>query len=910
MVVTKMSEDSLALSESGTKGYNLFSMTKAKLPVPEWIVIGTSAFKQFIEYSEIKHHLDQTLNSISLNQVSSNSLTCVSNTIRTLILSAPLPDDLEDEIICAYKSLNSNLIAVRSSVADKGSSQFSFAGQHSTFLDVTNHEDAIKYLKECWISAFSPQAISYRILHKISLTLFSIDMAVIFQKMILPAKSGMLFTCNNKNNDTESITINSLYGVGEGFLKGILDVDTYTFNKTKSRITSLSIVNKQFELKRELPNGGVTTNPLPKHLQTIPCLSNQEIIELANIANTVELHFNSPQEIEWAWTEKEGFCILQSRPVCIAPLLKKTQSQSRLSSNDLGNTLTYPLTFGFMEHYYHHAFLQLCQSMSMSKKEIHAIDPYLENMLGSIFGRTYFNILNLYHLTSLILPGIKNRRAYIDFTTGYQDIHSDSLSKREEKLPNRNTSRSVFRKLISTIRCFWYNCRMKNLMKQFCAFFDLTCTEFTSYDFSKMSADEIYKHYQILEKKVFTKWKIPSINNFLSMIYFKQFRSLTKRWLSHIDTNLEKDLLLTINSDSCRTIGSTKALARITSIIRQNKTLQDMVSNTTPEMCHHALTDPQFDDVNKIITKHLISDNHQNDQFDLTLFYSSIQNNLKHDKSISSLDKVSENEKEFYAEKLINKHLKGIRKYVYNKFLNKTRQAVKNREIAHSYKTRINGIVNSMFQGIGHDYARNNIIKNYEDIFYLDFEQLKNTLNGNLSTPQIQQLIQIKKEQYKNFKQIDPPARIVTSGPVYWLNNLDDQSLRNQAPARSLKLKGNSAFGGIIKAKVRVITDFSDIKDVHDEILVTSIIDSNLMQHFPTIAGLIVERGSQLSHTVTIAREFGVPVVIGVMDITSILKTGMTIRLDGTTGTIEVLNHTPKDVSGFANVKKGKFLIY
>ena len=882
MLVTKMSENSLALSESGVKGHSLFSMTNAKLPVPPWIIIGKSAFKQFKEYSEIEHIIDQALSSIALCHVTLENLISVSNTIRNVILSAPIPDDLEHEICSAYKLIDSKYIAVRSSVVDKDSPKYSFAGQYSNFLFITTFEDAIRSLKECWVSAFSPRALAYRTMHKLPLSSSSIDMAVIFQKMVSSEKSGVLITANPINGDSESISINALFGVGEGFSNGMLDVDTYKFSKSQNRITLLSIVNKQFEFKLKSPDGGLAQLPLPNHLQNISCLSNQEIIELVNIGKKIEQHYNAPQEIEWAWTENEGFSVLQSRSVNLTLPIEKIQNQRSASANDFSTSLTYPLTFGFMQHLYHHAFLQLCKSMSMSKKEIKAIDPYLEHMLGSIFGRTYFNILNIYRLTSLILPSIKNRHAYLDFSTGYQGLNSDSLSKHEDTLPKKNHFRSAFRKVISLVKCLWYHCRMNTLMKEFSLFFDTTCVEYTRYDFSKLHADEIYHHYQILEKKLFTKWKTPSINNYLSMIYFKVFRSLTNRWLSHIDTNLEKDLLLVNNSH--KSVESTRELARITQVIRQNKTLYEMLTSTKPEMCHQALNNPLFDDFNKIITEHILTNNQQNAQLNLTIFYSNIQNDLKSDQSSIQLDKPSENDKRLQAEKLINSNLKGIKKYIYNRCLNKTRQAVKNREIANFYKKRVNGIIHSMFQGIGHDFVKNNVIDSSDDIFYLDLNQLKSALNGTFSTQEIRESIQTKKDQYKDYKQMDPPARIVTNGPVYWLNNSDEYSLQSQPTVRSLRLKGNGASGGVVEGKVKVITDSADIKDIHGEILVTTKTDSNLMQFIPSIAGLLVEGGTQFSHSVIIAREIGLPVITGVNNLTKILKTGMKVRIDGTAG--------------------------
>jgi pyruvate,water dikinase len=183
-------------------------------------------------------------------------------------------------------------------------------------------------------------------------------------------------------------------------------------------------------------------------------------------------------------------------------------------------------------------------------------------------------------------------------------------------------------------------------------------------------------------------------------------------------------------------------------------------------------------------------------------------------------------------------------------------------------------------------------------------------LNGTFTIQEIRQSIQNKKDQYKDYKHMDPPSRIVTNGPVYWLSNSDENSFQSQRSVRSLILKGNGASGGVVEGKVKVMTDYADVNDLNGEILVITKTDSNLMQYFPSITGLLVEGGTQLSNSVIVAREFGLPVITEINNLTNILKTGMHIRIDGTKGTIEVLNLPQKDITDFKKAKNGKLLIY
>ncbi len=905
MIITANNSDSVARSESGQKGYSLYLMSKECLPIPQWVIIGKSVFKHFKEYLEIDHLIDQALSSITIG-CKTEIITQASNKIRDLILSTPLPKDLEKEIHQAYESMGSNFIAVRSSIADDNSNVFSFAGLHSNFLFVTNCTDAIRYLKECWVSAFSSNALIYRLHHKFALSSTSIDMAVIFQLMVSSEKSGVMFSSDPFLNDINSILINAIYGIGEGLNKGKFDADLYKINK-KNQLTSLKIVNKHFSIKKKLFSSGTSHFPVPKQLQSVPCLTNREIKHLSEFGKKIEIIFNSPQEIEWAWTATDGFFILQSRPISHIFSTKNNPSKNfdHLNQIDNINGLTTPLSFGFSQHIYYNGFLLLCKLAGLSKKVIQAVDPFLERMRGLMFGRSYFNIKYLHHLTSLLLPGQKIKHPLIDYTNGKISIFSDNFLTEQMNFPIAEYSiPSILKKYFCFLNFFWFHLRIKHLMNHFCSFLDDTFNEYVDHDFKSLSVAQIYRHYHILEYKFFSKWKISSINNYLSMIYFKLLRTLTHYWLSHLDISNENDLLL-VNVNS-KFAESTKELTIMIERIKHNDTLFNLLMKTDCDKCLEVLKDSSNSHIVQSMCSFLKKYANYYHNMNIPSFFSLIKKRLE-----STYDEQSKNlfdESKTSSENLINNNLKGLRKQIYYWCLRKTQQTVQNREVANRYRLRMIQIVNSMFQGIGHNYCKDGIIEKADDIYFLDFIELRNSLENMLSKNYIRSSIHHRKELYKTYKHIDPPSKIITCGPVYWLNNSEDGSEFENTLAKDIR--GDIVSIGIAEGKVRAIQDSFENMDLNGELLIISRDKPDCIVLFSSISGLLIENANLLSHTVIIAREMGLPCIINIQGLTDKIKTGMKIRLNGNLGLIKILSNDHKNFTILKRKKNSKELIY
>jgi pyruvate,water dikinase len=243
------------------------------------------------------------------------------------------------------------------------------------------------------------------------------------------------------------------------------------------------------------------------------------------------------------------------------------------------------------------------------------------------------------------------------------------------------------------------------------------------------------------------------------------------------------------------------------------------------------------------------------------------------------------------AEAKVRANLGGLRKAIYVWSLKHARRAVRNRENTRFCRTRIYGIVRKMFFAIGRDYVARGIIDQAEDVFYLTLAELTGSLEGVLTVQDLRAQIALRKAEYAKFEETEPAPRFLTRGPVYWLNEHAPP-----APAIDLKdlpanaIRGTGCCPGVIEGKVKVVLSPQDDMELNGEILVTLRTDPGWIPLYPAASALLVERGGLLSHSAIVAREMGLPTIVGVSGLTARLKSGMRVRIDGQSGIIEILD--------------------
>ena len=249
LLVHKDSTKRHAHNEAGGKGYNLFRMTKEKLPVPDWFVIGVSFFEEFKTANKLYDEMEKIVSQYIEKPA------VIAEKIEELLLKTPFPKAMEEKLLSAHQKIFSKkVVAVRSSAFDEDSAAFSFAGQLSSFLYIRTQEKYLESIKRCWASAYSERGLVYRLQNKIDIK--NIKVAVVIQEMIMSEKSGVIFSCDPTTQDPRKIVINAVYGVGEGLVSGLLDGDVVTLEKSTAKLVNQNIVTKNKMLIQDFENEG------------------------------------------------------------------------------------------------------------------------------------------------------------------------------------------------------------------------------------------------------------------------------------------------------------------------------------------------------------------------------------------------------------------------------------------------------------------------------------------------------------------------------------------------------------------------------------------------------------------------------------------------------------------------------
>ena len=295
----------------GGKAASLGELTGAGLPVPPGFTVTAGTYRTFIEEAGIDEEL---FSAVDVDPEDSAALREAEATAERLIMDAPLPDAVRDEIVERYRSMGGDgdeaFVAVRSSATAEDLPDSSFAGQQETFLNV-REDDLIRRVKECWASLFTQRAIYYR--QQRGFPHADVDIAVVVQRMVDADKSGVMFTSNPSTGDPQ-VTIEAAWGLGEAVVSGTVSPDNYVYDRERESVDGVTVAEKKVEMVKHADTGETVEREVEADRRNERVLSDAELNELVAIGERVEAHYGAPQDVEWAIHDGEIY-MLQSRPI-------------------------------------------------------------------------------------------------------------------------------------------------------------------------------------------------------------------------------------------------------------------------------------------------------------------------------------------------------------------------------------------------------------------------------------------------------------------------------------------------------------------------------------------------------------------------------------------------------------------
>lgn len=890
MLVTKNSTPFFAKNEAGGKGHNLFLMSQSGFPVPEWVVLGKRHFEDFLSSTRLDSRINTILTEFMAGRISGKE---TEETITKLILGTNLPTDLLELIDQGMKILGpETMISVRSSAADEDGSAHSFAGQLSSFLYITGKEQILESIKGCWASAYSERGLSYR--RENDLDVLKISVAVVLQRMIDPEKSGVMFTCDPIAKKLDKFVISSVYGVGEGLVSGVLNADSFWLDALDGKLLQEDIVPKEQMLKKG-PAGHCATIPVEKALAEAPSLNQNNLKALFDLGKKIHEDYRRPQDIEWAIAEGKVW-LLQTRPV--TTIDQDLQGYINLWDNsnivESYGGLTSPLSFSFALRNYKAVYVQFCEVLGLPNEIIKDMDSYLSYMLGSINGRVFYNLFNWYKLVG-VLPGFKSNKEFMETMMGVSEGLSAEIEERTKSHPSWGTFRGKLRTAVTGFNFLKYHFIIQSVVEDFLTTFHKDYDRYKAMPLNRMRGDELIQVYMEVERNMLGRWKAPIINDFLCMVHFGLLRKLTLKWFGSEFSSLQNDLLAA--EGGLESAEPTKAMIKLAHMASQHTKLKDIILSCDPRDGMEAVKQSEYREFYLALESYIdkygfrCMSEMKLEEIDLvtdpSYLFVCLKNYLKA-QSLPVEDDTKERERRAEAERTVGNQLSFWRRIVYTWILKHARKAVKNRENTRFARTRIYGVARTIFRTIGEDLAFIGAIKDPRDIFWLTIEEVFGIYNGALPSYNLNDLIALRKKDYEKFAE-EPSSRIVTRGAVYWKNTFQNEEAATEA-TDEYDLKGLPCSPGIIEGIVKVVIDPTDNLELNGEILVTARTDPGWVPLYPSISGLLVERGSLLSHSAIVAREMGIPAVVSVPGLIKTIKTGMRVRLDGKAGTIKILH--------------------
>jgi pyruvate,water dikinase len=851
----------------GGKAVNLARLEALGMPVPPWYAVTTEAFERFYESPALDAALVQAVEQAHAARIG----------------------DLD------------TLVAVRSSAVGEDAAGDSFAGLHDSFLFVRGREALFEAIRRVWASAFNERALAYR--QARGLPLDRIAIAVVVQRMVEARASGVLFTANPNDGNVHEIVISALWGAGEGLVSAGLDADTWTVDKETLAITE-QIAEKREQLVLDRAAGrGLAREEVPAELRSAPSLSRPQVEETARAGLAIERFYRRPQDVEFSFDADGRLWILQARPVTTVEEAGPAAGNRLLWDNsniiESYSGVTSPMTFSFIRRAYSIVYHCFAEVMGIAPDVVRANRDVFDNMLGLFRGQVYYNLHNWYRLVRLF-PGFNYNKSFMESMMGVRE----GLAEGEEPAPVSGMRRytvelpALLRLVGRSVRNFLH---IRRIVGNFEAHFRERYGTWSALDFRRMAPHELAALYRQMEDQLLWEWKAPIINDFFVMIFYGTLKKLSVSWCGDAHGSLQNDLIA--GEGGIESTEPTKLLLRLAAQARQNPELRRLLLETPPdELARRIPDDPRWPGFAAEIARYLdlygfrcvnelkLEEPSLRDR--PAFLYQILRNYLAmEDPSALDVGVMEERERKLRADaeaRAFAAIRSPWRRWVFRRVLANARLGVKNRENLRFARTRIYGLLRELLRAIGEDFTREGLLATPDDIFYLEIDEVWDFIRGRAVTTNLNSLAALRRAEFDTYRrelEKTPADRFETYGLPYHRNRLQGRP-RPVPVGEDGLLRGIGCCPGVVTGPVKVLRAPSDDARLDGEILVAERTDPGWVPLYPSVSGLLIERGSILSHSAIVAREMGIPTIVGIPGLVSTLETGQVVTMDGAAGTV------------------------
>jgi phosphoenolpyruvate synthase/pyruvate phosphate dikinase len=851
----------------GGKGMNLGECSRIEgILVPKGFCVTTEAYKRVIGKNEKLHQLLDQLAVLKVDE--REKISEISRKIRELIEGIEIEKEIEEDIDrCLLTFGYEQAYAVRSSATAEDLPYASFAGQHDTYLNITGKEAILRHIRKCWASLFTDRAVVYRMQNGFDHN--QVYLSVVVQQMVFPQASGILFTADPVTSNRKLLSIDASFGLGEALVSGLVSADNYKVRE--GRIVEKAISSKKLAIYAR-KEGGTEKKEIEPGEQNLSTLSDEQVLELEGIGRKLEAYFGSPQDIEWCLVDNKIY-IVQSRPITTLYPIPEADDNENHVYISVGHVqmMTEPVKPLGMSLY----------PLGATQTVRHAggrmfVDP--THVLASPEGRK--NLINAMEQTD---PLIKDALMAIvereDFIKPLPD-DKEALSHRKGNggLSCRSQMRiakdpTLIQSLIKESEESIAELKQKIETKSGLELFDCI-----SEDFQQLMKI-LYNTQSMVAITVGTfaaSWINENMKKWLNVKNATDTLSLSAP--NNITSEMGLELL-----DVADVIRPYPEVINYLQHVKDDNFLEELVKFDGGQEIQEA--------INAYLNKYGMRCTGEIDITKTrwsekpTTLIPTILSNIKNFEPGARNRKFEQGRQEaLKKEQELLGRLKqlpgGERKAEKTKrMISLLRNFIGYREYPKYSMINRYFVYKQALMKEAEQLVQAKVIHEKEDIYYLTFEELREVVATNKLDYQI---INKRKEEYKLYEKLTPPRVITSDGEI-----IAGKFRRENLPAEAIV--GLPVSSGVIDGRARVILNMDNANLEEGDILVTTFTDPSWTPLFVSIKGLVTEVGGLMTHGSVIAREYGLPAVVGVENATKLIKDGQRIRVNGAEGYIEIL---------------------
>ncbi|MDN7241554.1 phosphoenolpyruvate synthase [Planococcus sp. N028] len=875
--------DKSYLSSVGGKGANLGEMTKAGFPIPQGFCVSTSAYRSFLQASSEMEGFYEELNQLHFDDL--EQISRLAQQIRDHINSLTMPEEVKNAIVSASQATGRDkAYAVRSSATAEDLPSASFAGQQDTYLNVIGQEALLKAVQNCWASLYTDRAISYRA--KNGFDHRSVFLSVVVQEMVFPEVSGILFTADPVSGHRHTISIDASYGLGEALVAGLVTADLY-------QVRSGQIIKKQISKKElaiySLPQGGTITKPLPPESQEAQALSDSQILELAAIGQQIENHYGSEQDIEWAYANNKFF-ILQSRPITsLYPLPAVSDTDFHVYIN-----------FGYIQ-------MMTAPMKPISISLISNVTNFLvptpaanKRILREAGGRAFADFTK-----PLSLPPM--RRRILKLMGGMDKAMATALLEatshqefQRVTVPKKVVARTVIRvapHVVTVLAKAANNLLLKNpatANRQATAFINEKVAENKNI-LAMLSGAERVRFIRRSMRNMFPEILTKIVPYFIAgMLASGRLETKLKNKFGDVEaaellSKLYKSLPGNVTTEMGIQLGDLADHAR-----KSPQLIAYLQNADNPNFYEGLYNVPGGLEFKKELDRFLGEFGSRcAGEIDIAKPRWSEEPAQLVPSIMSNIQTASpgEHRNKFYQGELeaeetaqyILSHFGFIEKKWVFRLLKVYRNLMGMREHHKFALIQLMYLYKRAMLEDARFLVEKGVLAKTEDIFYLSLEEFIALLeNGNAVLKE--GTIEARKRKNLLDQKLRSPRILTSDGEM-----LNGRPVVEGGPEGAIIGSGVSA--GVVEGIARVVLQPEDAKLNRGEILVAPFTDPGWTPLFTSAVGLVTEVGGMMTHGSVVAREYGIPAVVGVDNATELIKDGEWIRVDGTQGFVEKIEH-------------------